>query len=143
MARYVRKRRRSGCKCGIRLTSSRSLLLQSAMKSTAKSDATRRFSRRAVACLRPARSLNTRWNALGGQAKDAYRTMDQMIDTPEYAVALLKERVQPVQHSDPDTVAKLIVQLDSKNFAEREKAQTALEKMGEGAAHLIVRALEG
>jgi hypothetical protein len=40
-------------------------------------------------------------------------------------------------------VAKLIVQLDSDTYAERVKAQTALEKMGEGAAHIIMQALEG
>ena len=79
------------------------------------------------------------WTALGGDAKDAHKAMGQMMDTPEHAVAFLKERVQPVRLSDPDTVAKLIVQLDSKAFTERMKAQTALEKMGEGAAHFIVK----
>jgi hypothetical protein len=82
------------------------------------------------------------WNALSGQAKDAYKAMGQMIDAPDDAVALLKERVRPVCVSDPDMVAKLIVQLDSRKYTERVNAQTALEKMGEGAAHLIARALE-
>jgi WD40 repeat protein len=82
------------------------------------------------------------WSALGGQAKDAYQAIAGLIDTPEYAVALLKERVQPVRRSDPDTVARLIARLESKKFAERVKAQAALEKMGEGAAHLLVRALQ-
>lgn len=83
------------------------------------------------------------WKALGSPAKDAYNAIGQMIDAPEHAVALLKERVQPVQRSDPATVAKLITQLDSDTYAEREKAQIALEKMGEGAAHLFKQSLEG
>ena len=79
------------------------------------------------------------WTAMGGQAKDAYKAMGQMMDAPEHAVALLKERVQPVRLCDPDTVARQIVQLDSKVYFERVKAQAALEKMGEGAAHLLTQ----
>jgi WD40 repeat protein len=83
------------------------------------------------------------WVALGGDAKDAYKAIGQMIDAPEHAVACLKERVPPVQLSDPDTVAKLVRQLDSEAFAERENAQRALEKMGQGAEHLLRKALQG
>jgi WD40 repeat protein len=83
------------------------------------------------------------WTSLGGDAKDAYKAMGEMIDVPEQTVALLKERVRPVQNGDSDTVAKLIDQLDSETFAERVEAQNALEKMGEGAAHFLVKALEG
>ena len=83
------------------------------------------------------------WTALGKDAKNAYKAIGQMVDAPEPTVAFLKERLRPVQLADPDTVAKLIVQLDSENFTEREKAQKELEKMGEGAAHLLVKALQG
>jgi hypothetical protein len=62
------------------------------------------------------------WDAFTGTA------MGQLIDAPEHPVALL-ERVRPVQRSDPGTVARLITQLDSDTYAEREKAQVALEKM--------------
>jgi WD40 repeat protein len=83
------------------------------------------------------------WTALGSEAKDAYPAVGQMLAVPEHSVTLLKERVRPVQSSDPDTVAKLIAQLDSVKFAERAEAAKALEKMGEGAAHLLSKALEG
>jgi WD40 repeat protein len=83
------------------------------------------------------------WAALGGHAKDAYKAMAQMIATPEHAVALLKDRVKPVGPSDPDRVAKLIGQLDNNTYAEREKAQAELEKMAEGAGHVIKQALQG
>ena len=55
----------------------------------------------------------------------------------------LKKRVQPIQASDASIVARLIVQLDSQTYAEREKARIALEQMGEGATHLLKQALEG
>jgi WD40 repeat protein len=83
------------------------------------------------------------WAALGGKAQDAYTAIGQMLDHPEQTVALLKERVRPVRISDPDTVAELIVKLNSALFSEREKAQSTLEKMGEGAAHLLAKALQG
>jgi WD40 repeat protein len=83
------------------------------------------------------------WTALGKEATDAYKAIGQMVDAPEHAIALLKARVRPIQRGDPATVAKLIGQLDSETFAEREKAEQALEKMGEGAAHLLKKALQG
>jgi hypothetical protein len=83
------------------------------------------------------------WAALGGEAKDAYKAVGEMVAAPEHAVTLLKERVRPVTSSDPGAVAKLIARLDDAEFAEREKAQKALEDMGEGAAHLLIKARKG
>jgi WD40 repeat protein len=85
---------------------------------------------------------DTWWKALGGDAKDAYKAIGEMLDAPEHVVVLLKERVPPERSADPDTVAKLVAQIDSETYGERVKAQAALEKMGEGAAHLIAQALE-
>src|SRR5262249_32378910 len=82
------------------------------------------------------------WPALGREAKDAYKAIGQMLDAPEPAVTLLKERVRPVKLPDTDAVPKLIVQLESETFAEREKAQRALERMGESVAHLLLNALQ-
>jgi WD40 repeat protein len=83
------------------------------------------------------------WAALGRDAKDAYAAIGQMLGAPDSAVTLLEERVRPVRLSDADEVARLIARLDSESFAEREGAQQALEKMGEGAAHLLVKQLQG
>jgi hypothetical protein len=82
------------------------------------------------------------WSTLAGSAKDAHQVMAQMLESPEHAVALFRERIQPVRSSDPVTVAKLILQLDSGSYNERVSANAALEKMGEGAAHLLKQALE-
>jgi WD40 repeat protein len=81
------------------------------------------------------------WTALGRDASTAYKAVGQMIDSPKNAIALLKERVRPIRASGPDTVARLITQLDSDRFDEREKAQQALEQMGEGTAHHLEKAL--
>jgi hypothetical protein len=80
------------------------------------------------------------WTALGGDAKGAYRAMGEMVEHPDHAVTMLNQRMEPVKTSDPATVAKLIGQLDSKTYAERAKAQTALEKLGDGAAQLLTEA---
>jgi hypothetical protein len=86
--------------------------------------------------------LNDWWTALGGDGKEAYEAIGQMIASPDPVVAMLKERVQPVQNSDAAAVAKLIAQLDSPVFATRAQAQAALEKMGEGPAKFIAQALQ-
>ena len=83
------------------------------------------------------------WIALGSNAKDAYKAIGEMIDNPEHAVTMLKERVRPVQLADPATVTKLIAQFDRETFAEREDAQKALEKMEEGAEPGLTKALQG
>ena len=83
------------------------------------------------------------WNALGGKADVAYAAINVMMDVPDYAVEFLKERVRPVQLSDPDKTVKLIRQLDSDLFAEREKAQKDLAKLGETAKHHLMKATRG
>jgi WD40 repeat protein len=82
------------------------------------------------------------WAALAGDAKEAYQAVAQMLDDPDHAVATLKERVQPVRLADADTVARLVKRFDSDAFADREEAQLEIEKFGEGARHLLLKALE-
>jgi hypothetical protein len=86
---------------------------------------------------------NAWWTALDGDAPAAYKVIEEMITAPEHATALFKERIRPVRAGDPVRVAKLIAQLGSDVFVERESAERALEKMGEGAAHLLTKAIEG
>jgi WD40 repeat protein len=80
--------------------------------------------------------------ALSGDAEGAYQAIGQMTAAPESALEMLKDRVRPVPPSDPDAVAKLIARLDSGKYAEREEARAALQKLGDGAAHLLVKALD-
>jgi WD40 repeat protein len=85
---------------------------------------------------------NAWWVALGEEARSAYRAIREMTDATEHATALLKERLSPVRPCDPDAAATLIAQLGSKEFADRQKAEAALEKMGEGVAHHLVIVLK-
>jgi hypothetical protein len=87
--------------------------------------------------------LDAWWLALGNTAADACPAIEQMLEAPEQSVALLKERARPIRLSDPDTVNKLVAQLDSENFADRQQAQQTLEKMGEGAEPFLLKVLEG
>lgn len=81
--------------------------------------------------------------ALKGEARDAYKAIGEMLAAPDHAVALVKGRVRPVQLGDPAVVSGLIKQLGSEEFMEREDAQKALERMGEGVSHLLAKAQTG
>jgi hypothetical protein len=83
------------------------------------------------------------WAALGGEARVAYEVIGHLVAAPDHATKFLGERIRPVQAGDPDTVARLIAQLKNDKFAEREKAERVLEKMGEGVAHLLAKAIKG
>jgi WD40 repeat protein len=83
------------------------------------------------------------WTALAGDAKQAYLAIGEMVDRPKSALGLLKDRVKPIPHPDSARIVKLIAQLDSQNFMERLKAQTALESEGEAANHILRNACEG
>ena len=83
------------------------------------------------------------WSALGGDAKVAYQAIGLMLEAPDQAVALLKERLRPTLLPDAGKVAKLMVLLDSAKFAERDQAQAALEKMGESIVSTIKATLAG
>jgi WD40 repeat protein len=86
---------------------------------------------------------NAWWGALGGEARAAYEVIGHLVAAPDHATKFLGERIRPVQAGDPDTVARLIARLNDDEFAEREKAERALEKMGEGVAHLFAKAVKG
>lgn len=61
----------------------------------------------------------------------AYRIVRTMVQTPEMAVSFLRREVKPVSHVAPQQVALLIGDLESDEFAVREKARQALECLEE------------
>jgi WD40 repeat protein len=83
------------------------------------------------------------WTALAGDAKEAYKAIGEMVDSPKSAMIFLQDRVKPISTPEPATIAKLIAKLDSKNFAERAQVQTALDKEGDTANHILKKAFEG
>src|ERR1043166_9260468 len=82
------------------------------------------------------------WDSIGNDAKTAYPAMAQMLGDPEPAVALLKERLKPVQLADRAVATKRIAELDSDDFNLRIQAEAELKQMGEGAADFLAEALE-
>jgi WD40 repeat protein len=88
-------------------------------------------------------AINGWWESLNGETKFAYEAIAQMLNSPEQAVTLIGQRVQPTKRADPHTAAKHIKQLDSAKFNEREIAQRELTEFGDGCADFLSKALKG
>jgi hypothetical protein len=90
----------------------------------------------------PAKEKEARWNDLMGRdTPAAYRAFYTLTAAPAEAVPFLRERVQPVTDVDSERLARLLADLDSDQFAVREKATAELEKVGEPAESVLRKAL--
>jgi WD40 repeat protein len=84
------------------------------------------------------------WADLAGEdAAKAHRALWALTRAPAHSVPFLKDRVQPVPVADPQVVARLLAELGSERFAERQRAAEALDKMGMPARPALRKALEG
>src|SRR5262249_36748678 len=83
------------------------------------------------------------WVALAGtDAEKAYDAILALAASPARSVALLRERLTPVTSPDEKWLAKLLADLDSAKYAERQKAKKELEKLGDLALPALKRAVE-
>jgi WD40 repeat protein len=83
------------------------------------------------------------WKALAGEdAPAAYRAILRLVASPEVAVPLLAEHVEPVTPADAKRIARLIADLDADEFAVREKASQELDKLGDLATEALEEALK-
>jgi WD40 repeat protein len=82
------------------------------------------------------------WGELGDDADRAYRAVAILASIPERSVPLLREHLKPVPKAAVD-IEQGIKDLDSDDFAVRERARKALEKAGELARPALRRALAG
>jgi WD40 repeat protein len=74
----------------------------------------------------------------------AYRAVIALAEAPDPALALIKERLKPrPAPPDPRRLEKLIAQLDSDSFVEREKASQELAAAGPAAEEVLRKALDG
>jgi hypothetical protein len=88
--------------------------------------------------------LAERWDHLASaNAKDAYQAIAALAAAPGQAVPFLGEKLRPAVAPDPKLVARLIADLDSENFAARQKATAALEKHAELVVPQLRAALKG
>jgi RNA polymerase sigma factor (sigma-70 family) len=75
--------------------------------------------------------LEKLWGDLASaDAKAAYQAIAALAAAPGQAAPFLGERLRPAAAPDAKRVARLIADLDSKEFAARQKATAALEKLG-------------
>src|SRR5262249_20758562 len=89
-----------------------------------------------------AKELEERWSDLAGaDALRAYQAILALAAVPEQSVPFLREHVKPRPAPDPEVIAKWIADLDSEEFAVREKATRELEKLAEAADTALRKAL--
>jgi hypothetical protein len=88
------------------------------------------------------KELDALWTDLAGSDADkAGQAIWHLTAAPEQTVPFFKVHVQPVQSADPKRLAALLGDLDSNQFAVREKASQELEKLGDAAEPALRRAL--
>jgi hypothetical protein len=87
--------------------------------------------------------LDVCWTALANEdAAKAYDAVWTLVAAPEQAVPFLCKHLPPLPRPEAKTVARLIADLDSNDFREREKVVEELSKLGDAAAHTLRQALE-
>jgi hypothetical protein len=78
------------------------------------------------------KELPALWDDLGSaDASKAYKAMCTLARSPRHAVPFLRERVRPAPVPEPKRLARLLAELDSQEFAAREKATRELRELGE------------
>jgi len=88
--------------------------------------------------------LQAHSDALAGEdAGRAFDAVAALAGAPQKAVPLLRERVKPAAAVAAKHVEKLIADLDSDDFATRDRASAALKKVGPPAAAALKKALAG
>jgi WD40 repeat protein len=71
------------------------------------------------------------WDELASEdAARAYQAINELTAAKDAAVALLAERLQPAAAPNPAAVKKLLTDLGSDRFAQREKATRELQQLG-------------
>ncbi len=88
--------------------------------------------------------LDALWTDLADEdAAKAYRAIQTLIQAGEQARRFLSDHLKPARSADPKHLARLIADLDSKEFAVREKAGAELRKFEEFAEPALRRTLQG
>jgi hypothetical protein len=86
--------------------------------------------------------LQRLWQDLAGaDAAAAYRALGALVAAPGQAVPFLAERLRPAKGVTPERLARLIADLDSDTFKERDRAFRELDRLGEVAERALKKAL--
>ncbi len=82
------------------------------------------------------------WQELASaEAPQAYRALRRLAQAPRQAIALLKERLQPLTEGDRARLKSLLRQLNDESFERREQATTRLRDWGERVQPAVLKAL--
>jgi hypothetical protein len=88
--------------------------------------------------------LDALWADLASSdAAKAHRAVWSLAAAPGQSLPLLQRRLPPAAPPDPKRVERLLGDLDSDQFAVREKAARELEEIGDLAGPLLRKALAG
>jgi hypothetical protein len=91
-----------------------------------------------------AKELETLWaDLLRDDAAKAYQAIRRLVAAPARSVPFLRQHLRPAAVPDPKHLARLIADLDAKQFAAREEATRALERLGRLARPALEQALAG
>jgi hypothetical protein len=91
----------------------------------------------------PRNELDTLWSTLAAaDAAKAYQAILTLEALPEQAVPLLAEHLRCRSAPDAERIADLVKQLDSEDFAARQRAASELRKLGWTAEPFLLKALE-
>ncbi|HZU35362.1 MAG TPA: hypothetical protein VFA18_05620 [Gemmataceae bacterium] len=89
-------------------------------------------------------ALDACWADLANpDAARAYQAIRRLAAAPRQGVLYLAQRLRPVPHADEQRIARLIAELDNRQFAVRQKAFKELNQFGERALESYRKALEG
>jgi hypothetical protein len=92
---------------------------------------------------RAARELESLWADLGtDDPVKADRTIAALVAQPAQTVAFLKRRLQPAPAPGRCQLARLLADLDSERFEERQKATQELERFAEAVEPALRQALQ-
>jgi hypothetical protein len=88
--------------------------------------------------------LEAQWAALmSDDARKGYRALCTLVHWPDHTVPFLRQRLQPIPKAQVQRIAQLIADLDSSQFAVRQRATAELEQLADAAERALQDLLAG
>jgi hypothetical protein len=94
-----------------------------------------------TAKLSPRQLEDLRADLAGADAGRAHRALWTLASAPTQAIPLFRGQLRPVVAADAERVAGLLADLNSADFARRNRATKDIQKMGDGALPALHKAL--
>jgi outer membrane protein assembly factor BamB len=89
-------------------------------------------------------ALEALWRDLGSDdAAKGYSALCNLVHWPDHTVPFLQQRLQPIPKAQVQRIAQLIADLDSPQFAVRQRATAELEQLGDAAEPALQDLLAG